>query len=174
MVRWVMRGSEARPDSRLWRGETQESIGHGAAAKAARRARGLAGGEKLRSSGSHRNGVTPVREIQDVGEVADGSCARACEVRALHARQRVGLKDGNGVRAPVGSQATAPQARASAKPGGRSRASHLRYGGGELQGSKRRREAHAIPARNKALKGEPHGRQRHETRPRSSDVPGNR
>jgi hypothetical protein len=56
----------------------------------------------------------------------------------------------------------------------RPRASHLRYDGGELHGSKRRREAHAIPARSNALKGEPHGRQRHETRPRSSDMPGNR
>lgn len=65
--------------SKLWRGKAHESTGRGVSAKAARRAHGLAGGGKLRSSRSHRNGVTPVRGIQDVGEVVAGPHARACE-----------------------------------------------------------------------------------------------
>jgi hypothetical protein len=65
--------------SRLWRGEAQESTAAVAFAKAARHAHGLAGGVKLRSRRSHRNGVRPVHEVQIVEEVVDGPRARARE-----------------------------------------------------------------------------------------------
>jgi hypothetical protein len=73
---------------------------------------------------------------------------------------RTRRRGGNGVRAPVGNQATASQGAGVGET--RSEKARLEPRDGRpvenCKGAKRRREAHATPARSKALKGEPHGR----------------